>query len=125
MEYIVEFTDEFEQWWNSLSIEEQAAIDKKVHLLERFGPALRRPHAGSIQGSKHPNRKELIIQHGGQPYRILYAFDPRRAAILLIGGNKTGRNDWYEKFIPVADRIYDEHLAMLARERKENDGEEL
>ena len=60
--------------------------------------------------------KELIIQHAGKPYRVLYAFDPRRVAILLIGGEKTGDKRWYEKFLPVADRLYDEHIATLKRE---------
>ena len=54
--------------------------------------------------------RELRIQHDGKPYRILYAFDPRRAAILLIGGNKTGVDRWYDVFVPIADRLYDEHL---------------
>jgi hypothetical protein len=60
--------------------------------------------------------RELRIQHQGQPYRVLYAFDPRRAAILLIGGDKTGNDRWYEEFVPTADRLYDAHLASLKRE---------
>lgn len=55
-------------------------------------------------------------QHHGQPYRVLYAFDPRRVAVLLIGGNKTGDNRWYETYIPIADRLYDEHLEQLKKE---------
>jgi len=60
--------------------------------------------------------RELRIQHKGRPYRILYAFDPRRTAILLIGGNKTGNDRWYDQHVPVADRLYDEHLAELEEE---------
>jgi hypothetical protein len=60
--------------------------------------------------------RELRIQHQGQPYRVLYAFDPRRNAILLIGGDKTGNDRWYEEFVPTADRLYDAHLASLKRE---------
>lgn len=60
--------------------------------------------------------RELRIQHEGRPYRVLYAFDPRRAAILLLGGDKTGNNRWYEELVPVADRLYDEHLRQLERE---------
>ena len=60
--------------------------------------------------------KELIIQHAGKPYRVLYAFDPRRCAILLIGGDKTGNKRWYETFVPVADKLYDEHVAPLRKE---------
>jgi hypothetical protein len=60
--------------------------------------------------------KELIMQHSGRPYRVLYAFDPRRCAILLIGGDKTGDDRWYETYVPLADRIYDMHLAALEKE---------
>jgi len=60
--------------------------------------------------------KELIVQHAGRPYRVLYAFDPRRCAVLLIGGDKTGDDRWYETFVPLADRIYDKHLAVLEKE---------
>ena len=60
--------------------------------------------------------RELRVQHDGQPYRILYAFDPRRSAILLIGGNKTGDNRWYDVFVPIADRLYNEHLVELGKE---------
>ncbi|GAG42999.1 unnamed protein product, partial [marine sediment metagenome] len=60
--------------------------------------------------------RELRVQHQGEPYRVLYAFDPRRVAILLVGGCKTGDDRWYDKFVPVADRFYDEHLEILKRE---------
>ena len=60
--------------------------------------------------------RELRVQHRGRPYRVLYAFDPRRVAILLIGGDKTGHDRWYEQFVPVADRLYDRHLETLNRE---------
>lgn len=60
--------------------------------------------------------RELRIQHGGRPYRVLYAFDPRRAAILLLGGDKTGQDRWYEQFVPTADGLYDEHLETLKKE---------
>ena len=63
--------------------------------------------------SKHGNMKELRVQHRGRPYRVLFAFDPRSTAILLVGGNKKGR--WYREFVPIADRLYDEHLETLRR----------
>ncbi|MEI8207241.1 MAG: type II toxin-antitoxin system RelE/ParE family toxin, partial [Kiritimatiellales bacterium] len=72
--------------------------------------------SSGISGSRHGHMRELRVQHGGEPYRVLYAFDPRRCAILLIGGNKTGRDRWYESMISLADRIYDEHLDQLKRE---------
>jgi hypothetical protein len=61
--------------------------------------------------------RELRIQHEGRPYRILYAFDPRRSALLLIGGDKTGDNRWYEKMVPLADAIYERHLNAIRRKR--------
>jgi len=60
--------------------------------------------------------RELRVQSGGRPIRVFYAFDPRRAAVLLIGGDKTGNDRFYQKFIPIADRLYDEHLAELRKE---------
>jgi hypothetical protein len=115
-EWEVEFTDEFEAWWDGLSEGEQEDIDAKVRLLQRVGPRLGRPHSDAVRGSKHQNMKELIIQHAGRPYRALYAFDPRRVAILLLGGDKTGNRRWYEQFVPIADRLYDQHLDALERE---------
>lgn len=124
MEWEIEFTDEFCDWWDALSEDEQVDVDAKVELLRQFGPALRRPNCGPVNSSRHANMKELIVQHGGDPYRVLFAFDPRRCAILLIGGNKTGDDRWYEKFVPIADNLYDEHLVALRKEGLIN-GQEL
>jgi hypothetical protein len=57
--------------------------------------------------------RELRIQHEGRPFRVLYAFDPRRTAILLLGGDKTGNERWYTDHVPIADRLYDKHLTEL------------
>ena len=116
MEWEVAYTDEFEKWWNGLSGAEQESIRAKVLLLRQLGPSLRRPHSDVIASSKYSNMKELITQHAGKPYRVLYAFDPRRCAILLIGGDKTGDDNWYEKTVPIADRLYTEHLETLRKE---------
>jgi len=116
MEYEVEYTDEFERWWEGLSAEEQEDISAVVGVLEEKGPSLRRPYVGSIVTSRHPNMKELIIQHAGRPYRVLFAFDPKRHAILLIGGDKTGNASWYDELVPRADNLFDEHLAELKKE---------
>jgi hypothetical protein len=62
--------------------------------------------------------KELRIQHSGRPYRVLFAFDPRCCAILLIGGDKTGNDRWYGEFVPVADGLYDGHLTALKKEQE-------
>jgi len=60
--------------------------------------------------------RELRVQSGGRPVRVFYAFDPRRMAILLIGGDKTGDDRFYERFVPIADRLYDDHIDTLRRE---------
>jgi len=109
----VEYTDEFGAWWETLSAGEQQAIDGAVGLLEQRGPGLGRPLVDSIEGSRHPNMKELRAG----TMRVLFAFDPRRSAILLIGGDKRDRwQEFYERMIPLADRLYDEHLAELESE---------
>lgn len=60
--------------------------------------------------------RELRVQSSGKPIRIFYAFDPRRVAILLIGGDKIGNNRFYEEYIPIADRLYDEHIEQISKE---------
>lgn len=117
MSWEVEYTDEFEAWWFGLSESEQDDVDATVRLLEEKGPSLPYPFSSGISSSKHNHMRELRIQHSGEPYRVLYAFDPRRCAILLLGGNKTGNDRWYVEMVPKADRIYDEHLEELERER--------
>jgi hypothetical protein len=114
----VEYTDEFEAWWKSLSEDEQVEIGAKVELLEEHGPTLPRPHADVITSSRHSNMKELRAKVEERHLRVLYAFDPRRAALLLIGGDKTGDAKWYEKFVPVADALFDQHLKQLRRRKK-------
>lgn len=116
MNWEVEYTDEFDGWWNSLGEDEQDAVAAHVLLLERSGPHLGFPYSSGIAGSKHGHMRELRVQHKGEPYRILYAFDPRRAAILLIGGNKAGDDRWYGTFVPLADKLYDKHLELLKKE---------
>ena len=69
-----------------------------------------------IKGSKHSHMRELRIQHKGDPYRIFYAFNPLRTAILLLGGNKVGNDRFYDEFLPIADSLYEKHLAELKDE---------
>ncbi|MFM8247070.1 MAG: type II toxin-antitoxin system RelE/ParE family toxin [Burkholderiaceae bacterium] len=116
MAWDVEYTDEFGLWWATLSEGEQESLAASVGLLEERGPNLGFPHSSGINGSKHAHIRELRTQHDGGPFRTLYAFDPRRAVILLIGGDKTGDNRWYEKNVPIADKLYDEHLRQLRKE---------
>ena len=116
MTWSVEYTDEFGAWWQSLSEDEQIELDASVQLLEEFGPGLGRPHCDTIQGAKHSNMKELRTQYRGRPLRTFFAFDPRRTAILLIGGDKTGDKRFYERMIPLAEQLYDNYLKELRRE---------
>ncbi len=116
MAWEVEFSDEFGEWWENLTAAEQKSVDFTVSLLQELGPVLKMPHSCGIGMSRHKHMRELRIQHEGRPYRVLYAFDPRRAAILLVGGDKTGNNRWYAEYVPVADAIYDQHLRELDEE---------
>ena len=118
MAWEVEFTDAFDRWWTSLSEDEQVEISAKVELLEEYGPTLPRPHSDSIVTSRHPNMKELRGKVDERHLRVLYAFDPARTALLLIGGDKTGDPKWYEKFVPIADDLFDEHLQEFKKERQ-------
>lgn len=111
----VEYTDEFGYWWDGLSEAEQISVAAYVELLEIMGPSLKFPYSSGIENSSYSHMRELRVQHSGKPYRILYAFDPRRVAILLIGGNKIGDDLWYEKVIPIADRLYKEHINTLKK----------
>lgn len=119
MAWEVEFTDEFETWWNGLNSAEQDAVARGVRLLEEQGPTLRHPYSSGIAGSRHAHMRELRVQHQGRPYRVLYAFDPRRVAILLIGGDKTGNDRWYEIYVPLADELYEAHLADVAEDQQQ------
>ena len=86
--WTVEYTDEFEAWWLELSVAAQDDIDRVVMLLEEHG----------------------------HPYRVLYAFDPVRSALLLMGGDKTGNDNWYRENVPVAERLFAQHLKELENE---------
>lgn len=116
MSWDVEYTNEFGDWWGTPSEAEQESLAASVRLLEERGPNLGFPHSSGINGSRHSHMRELRTQHEGRPYRTLYAFDPRRSAILLIGGDKTGDERWYDVHVPVADRLYEEHLEQLRKE---------
>lgn len=118
MAWEVEVTDEFAQWYGSLSESEQDDVGAVIDLLAAEGVRLSRPQSGSIARARNSHMRELIVQSGGNPIRVFYAFDPRQTAILLIGGNKTGISDrrFYARYIKIADDLYDEHIAELERE---------
>ncbi|MGH2530768.1 MAG: type II toxin-antitoxin system RelE/ParE family toxin [Thermomicrobiales bacterium] len=115
MTWEIEYTHQFGDWFEGLSRAEHEAVIGAVDEFEVTGPGLGRPYVDTIKGSRHANMKELRPRGGN--LRILFAFDPRRAAILLIGGDKSGRwQRWYAEMIPIADDLYDEHIAILKKE---------
>jgi hypothetical protein len=113
MTWDIELTDKCRVWYEELSDIERARIIAVIDLLESYGPGLPFPYSSGVRNSRHHHMRELRVQQAGRPYRILYAFDPRRTAILLVGGDKTGNTRWYESYIPLADDLYDEHLSDL------------
>ncbi|HEX6747916.1 MAG TPA: type II toxin-antitoxin system RelE/ParE family toxin [Longimicrobium sp.] len=116
MAWEVEVTDEFLEWYMALPLKEAQAVFRVVGYLEERGPQLSFPFSSDVRGSRHGNMRELRAQSGGHPLRMLYAFDPRRTAIILLGGDKTGDDAWYERNVPLADRLYDEYLEELRKE---------
>ena len=89
MAWEIEFTDEFGAWWQALTEAQQDDVAYSVGLLAELGPALDFPYSSKVKGSRHSHMRELRAQSGGRPLRTLYAFDPLRTAILLLGGDKT------------------------------------
>jgi hypothetical protein len=115
MKWDVEGTDMFRDWFMGLGEADDDALTDVIRLLERDGPTLKRPYIGSIVQSRHHNMKELIVPH--RDIRVLFVFDPRRSAILLLGGSKTNNwRRWYDRNVPIADDLYDDYLAELRAE---------
>jgi hypothetical protein len=108
-------TAEFDGWFSSLEEDGQVEVMAKVKLLELLGPQLGRPHADTLNGSKHANMKELRADTADMVMRIAFAFDPNRAAILLVAGDKSGvsQKRFYRQLIAKADQLYDAHLGAL------------
>ena len=110
----IEFTDEFGQWFESLSEEDQDDVVAAVDVLEQMGPGARRPLVGVVEGGRHTDMRELVVAGN---IRVFFVWDPRRVAILLIGGDKTNRwKAFYQETVPVADRLYEEHLKEIQEE---------
>ncbi len=84
-----------------------------LELLKTRGPQLGRPYADTLKGSKITNLKELRFQFDGAPIRVLFVFDPRQQAVIMLAGNKQGDKRWYETNIATAEKLYYDHLAEL------------
>lgn len=116
--WTIDRTEEIRNWINTLDDDAKEAIYKNLLILKEMGPALGRPYVDSVKESKHPNMKELRVSNKKRVFRILFAFDPERTAILLIGGDKRGDQRFYERLIPMADRLFEQHLAQLRKKHE-------
>ncbi|MGE3819083.1 MAG: type II toxin-antitoxin system RelE/ParE family toxin [Isosphaeraceae bacterium] len=121
MAWTVLFDEEFAAWFETVAEGLQDEILVRARLLQEFGPNLGRPHVDTLKGSKSPNLKELRIQHRGAPWRVIFAFDPKRSAILLVGGDKSGDKRWYAKHIEIAESRFERHLERLGKEADDAD----
>jgi len=122
MTWTVLFHDAFDMEFRELAEDLQDELLAHTRLLAEFGPNLGRPTVDALKGSRHANMKELRFSWNGQVWRVAFAFDPQRQAILLVGGDKGGADQrrFYKRLINVADRRYDEHLGTLTQESKES-----
>jgi hypothetical protein len=108
--WIIDRTKEIAEWIKKLDEDAKEAIFKTLLILREIGPLLGRPYVDAIKESRHKNMKEMRIQNKQRLFRIFFAFDPDRKAILLVGGDKHGDKRFYQKMIPLADALLDEHL---------------
>ena len=113
MSWQVEVSDEFVEWFHGLTGPQRVRITASVTLLESQGPKLDFPYSSQVKGSRFGAMREMRIQIGGEPWRVFYAFDPRRTAYLIIGGCKLGNDRFYEQMLPKADSIFEQHLREI------------
>lgn len=120
MTWVVEFAAEFEPEFDRFPVAVQDELLAQATVIERFGPAAGRPRVDTLKGSRYANMKELRFDAHGGVWRIAFAFDPRRRAILLVGGDKSGGGAmrFYRKLIEVADRRFDAHLERIGRKAR-------
>jgi hypothetical protein len=117
MHWEVLFHEEFDAWFRTLQEDEQDSIVTDLGVLAQFGPTLGRPRVDTLKGSRLKNLKELRVRHTGNPIRVLFAFDPWQKAIVLVGGNKAGDNNWYQTNIPIAESRYRDHIEKTKRKQ--------
>lgn len=119
MSWVVTFDDEFFAEAAALPLEVQIELAALTRLLEQFGPSLKRPHCDTLKASRHANMKELRFSAADGVWRVAFAFDPERAALLLVAGDKSGVSEkrFYKTLIATADSRFDAHLATLAKQK--------
>ena len=117
MDWTVRFADEFEQEFLSLQQGVQDELLAVARILADYGPQLGRPYVDTLKGSKHANMKELRFEAEGGVWRVAFAFDPRRHAILLVAGDKSGKSQerFYKQLIAIADTRFAAHLERLKK----------
>ena len=111
MAWAVDTTEEYDAWFLEQGDDGQASIQMKVEALKEYGPNLPRPHADTLKGSKLNNLKELRTQTTDHVFRVAFLFDEERKAVLLIGGDKKGKNEkrFYRNLIKQAEKIYQKY----------------
>ena len=121
MIWIVLFHDAFDMEFGGLAEDLQDELLAHARLLAEFGPNLGRPTVDTLKGSRHANMKELRFSWKGEVWRVAFAFDPQRQAILLVGGDKGGADQrrFYKRLINMADDRYDDHLGTMTEPSKE------
>jgi len=117
MKWIINFENDFELEFDELNDLVQDECFAHLKLLEIFGPELGRPHVDTLNGSKHSNMKELRFNADNGVWRLAFAFDPKRQAILLVCGDKSGGSEkrFYKELIKKADKRFDKYLLNLKR----------
>ena len=118
--WTVHFAPEFEPEVQALVAEVRIELLAQAGIIERFGPMATRPRVDTLKNSKHANMKELRFDAAGGVWRVAFAFAPKRRAVLLVAGDKSGQRQrmFYRRLIAVADRRFDAHRARLARQAK-------
>ena len=116
----VEIAPEFEPEFAALDAEVRIELLAQAYVIERFGPITSRPRVDTLNGSKHANMKELRFDAADGVWRVAFAFDPERKAMLLVAGDKSGQSErkFYKRFIAIADTRFDAHLARLKPRQK-------
>ena len=121
MGWEVVFHDRFEVEFNALAVDVQDELLAHAILLRDYGPTLGRPTVDSLKGSKHSNMKELRFRHGNEVWRVAFAFDPSRTAVMLVAGDKAGSDQrlFYKRLLREADARLTQHLSEIAKLSKE------
>lgn len=120
MTWTVKFADEFEAEFDTFPATVQDELLAQARVIERFGPQAKRPRIDTLNGSRHAHMKGLRFDADGGVWRIAFALDPRRQAILLVGGDKSGGSEkrFYRRLIATADQRFDAHLARIASSKR-------